>query len=125
MLLNSKFDILRGHPNGGAIDETFPIHSAGGVFDSIVRARDDVVDSRVDDDHIRLESETFEPESFQVARDIQAVEAQVHDLDVRRRACCLHLLPEEAIDGLAIRDSKPVGRGAAEKDYADGLGRFR
>jgi hypothetical protein len=36
MLLNSKFDILRGYPNGGAIDETFPIHSSGGVFDSIV-----------------------------------------------------------------------------------------
>jgi hypothetical protein len=36
MLLNSKFDILRGYPNQGAIDETFPIHSSGGVFDSIV-----------------------------------------------------------------------------------------
>lgn len=36
MLLNSKFDILRGYPNGGAIDETFPIHSSSGVFDSIV-----------------------------------------------------------------------------------------
>lgn len=36
MLLNSKFDILRGYPNGGAIDETFPIHSSGGVFDSVV-----------------------------------------------------------------------------------------
>ena len=36
MLLNSKFDILRGYPKEGAIDETFPIHVSGGVFDSIV-----------------------------------------------------------------------------------------
>lgn len=36
MLLNSKFDILRGYPKEGAIDETFPIHSSSGTFDSIV-----------------------------------------------------------------------------------------
>lgn len=36
MLLNSKFDILRGYPKEGAIDETYPIHSSSGVFDSIV-----------------------------------------------------------------------------------------
>lgn len=36
MLLNSKFDILRGYPKEGAIDETYPIHVASGTFDSIV-----------------------------------------------------------------------------------------
>lgn len=36
MLLNSKFDILRGYPNLGAIDETYPIHNATGTFDSVV-----------------------------------------------------------------------------------------
>ncbi len=36
MLLNSKFDILRGYPKEGAIDETFPIHVTSGTFDSVV-----------------------------------------------------------------------------------------
>lgn len=36
MLLNSKFDILKGFPKEGAIDMTFPIHQSGGVYDSIV-----------------------------------------------------------------------------------------
>jgi len=36
MLLNSKFDILRGFPKEGAIDSTFPIRVSGGVYDSIV-----------------------------------------------------------------------------------------
>lgn len=36
MLLNSKFDILRGYPKEGAIDETFPIHVTTGTFDSVV-----------------------------------------------------------------------------------------
>ncbi len=36
MLLNSKFDILRGYPKEGAIDETYPIHATTGTFDSIV-----------------------------------------------------------------------------------------
>lgn len=31
MLLNSKFDILRGYPKEGAIDETFDVYSPGGV----------------------------------------------------------------------------------------------
>lgn len=36
MLLNSKFDILRGFPKEGAIDSTYPIHVSGGVYDAIV-----------------------------------------------------------------------------------------
>ncbi len=36
MLLNSKFDILRGYPKEGAIDNTFPIHVSGSTYDSIV-----------------------------------------------------------------------------------------
>lgn len=35
MLLNSKFDILRGYPKEGAIDETYPIHVTTGTFDSV------------------------------------------------------------------------------------------
>lgn len=31
MLLNSKFDILRGWPKEGALDETFPVYSPAGV----------------------------------------------------------------------------------------------
>jgi len=31
MLLNSKFDILRGFPKEGAIDETFNVYSPGGT----------------------------------------------------------------------------------------------
>lgn len=31
MLLNSKFDVLRGWPKEGALDETFPVYSPGGV----------------------------------------------------------------------------------------------
>ena len=32
-LLNNLFDILRGWPHGGAIDETFPVHVTAGVPD--------------------------------------------------------------------------------------------
>lgn len=35
MLLTSLFDVLRGFPREGALDETFPIHVSGGVFDAI------------------------------------------------------------------------------------------
>lgn len=36
MILNSKFDILRGYPKEGAIDHTFPIHQTAGTYDAIV-----------------------------------------------------------------------------------------
>jgi hypothetical protein len=36
MLLNSKFDILRGYPKEGAIDATYPIHVSSGTYDSII-----------------------------------------------------------------------------------------
>jgi hypothetical protein len=36
MILNSKFDILRGFPREGAIDNTFTIHSSGSTFDSLI-----------------------------------------------------------------------------------------
>src|SRR5262245_35766539 len=31
MILNSKFDVLRGWPRAGAIDDTFPIHVVAGT----------------------------------------------------------------------------------------------
>ena len=33
MKLNGLFDVLRGWPREGAIDETFPAHKSGGVLD--------------------------------------------------------------------------------------------
>ena len=36
MILNSKFDVLRGWPKEGAIDHTFPIHVSGSTYDAIV-----------------------------------------------------------------------------------------
>ena len=35
MRLNSKFDILRGWPREGAIDETFPVHVTAGTPDAL------------------------------------------------------------------------------------------
>lgn len=35
MILASKFDVLRGWPKEGAIDECFPVHLSSGVPDSI------------------------------------------------------------------------------------------
>src|SRR2546422_56239 len=34
-LLNSKFDILRGWPREGAVDESFPIHVTTGTVDTL------------------------------------------------------------------------------------------
>ena len=34
-LLNNLFDILRGWPREGAIDETFPVHITGGTYDAL------------------------------------------------------------------------------------------
>jgi hypothetical protein len=36
MRLNGLFDVLRGWPREGAIDETFPAHVTGGTVDTIV-----------------------------------------------------------------------------------------
>lgn len=36
MKLNGLFDVLRGWPREGAIDETFPAHKSGGTLDVLV-----------------------------------------------------------------------------------------
>jgi len=36
MRLNGLFDVLRGWPREGAIDETFPVHKTGGTLDTVV-----------------------------------------------------------------------------------------
>ncbi len=36
MRLNGLFDVLRGWPREGAIDETFPVHKTGGTLDTLV-----------------------------------------------------------------------------------------
>lgn len=35
-LLNNLFDILRGWPGQGAIDDTFPVHVSGGTPDTLI-----------------------------------------------------------------------------------------
>lgn len=35
MRLNSLFDVLRGWPREGAIDDSFPIHKTAGVYDTL------------------------------------------------------------------------------------------
>lgn len=35
MILASLFDILRGYPREGALDETFPIHVSSGTYSSV------------------------------------------------------------------------------------------
>ena len=36
MRLNGLFDVLRGWPREGAIDESFPVHKTVGVLDTVV-----------------------------------------------------------------------------------------